>query len=105
MRLHRSIGPVTALLLTALPAAAQGNKPAPIVQPGPPQVVPPGTPPATVVIPGETANSGPAANTVVAPTAVGSTTISSDSAAAGNAPNPSRGVPNLGRGGGGAGGQ
>ncbi|AWN38885.1 hypothetical protein [Methylobacterium radiodurans] len=104
MRLARSIRPVIALLLTALPAAAQDNKPAPIRQPGPPQLVPPGTPPSATVVPGETGNSGPAVTTTIAPTGVGATTINTDSAAAGNAADPARGVPKVGGGGGDGGG-
>jgi hypothetical protein len=92
------------LILATLPAVAQDNKPAPIRQPGPPQIVPPGTPPSATVVPGDTAKGGPAAATVVAPTATGSTTISTDSAAAGNAEQPTRGMPQMGRGGGSGGG-
>lgn len=104
MRLARSIGPVTVLLLAALPAAAQDNKPAAIRQPGPPQIVPPGTPPGATIIPDESGNSGPAATGTRAPTGLGATTMNTDSAAAGNAADPERGVPKVGGGGGDGGG-
>ncbi|GJE59068.1 hypothetical protein [Methylobacterium trifolii] len=92
------------ILAAATPALAQDNKPAPIREPGPPQQVAPGTPPSTVVVPGGAANSGPGANTTVAPTGTGAATITTDSAVGGNAEQPSRGVPQTGGGGSGGGG-
>ena len=99
----RSILFVT-VVAAATPAFAQGNVPAPIRQPNPPQQVAPGTPPGAVVVPGGAANSGPGAGAVIAPTGTGAATVTTDSAAGGNAGQPERGVPQMGRGGGGTGG-
>ncbi|MCJ2113057.1 hypothetical protein MKK64_17905 [Methylobacterium sp. E-025] len=97
------------VVAAATPAFAQSNAPAPIRQPNPPQQVAPGTPgtpPGTVAVPGGATNSGSGAGAVVAPTGTGAATVTTDSAAGGNADQPERGVPQMGRGGGGnAGGQ
>ncbi|MGU3468403.1 hypothetical protein ACLBXO_26485 [Methylobacterium sp. C33D] len=87
-------------LVAASPGSAQtGTGPAPIRQPGPPQAVTPGTPPGTVVVPGGSQNSGPGSTAVVAPAGTGAATLTTDSAAGGNAGQPERGVPQVGKGG------
>ncbi|MBN4094758.1 MULTISPECIES: hypothetical protein [Methylobacterium] len=86
-------------LVAASPGSAQTSTgPAPIRQPGPAQPVTPGTPAGTVVVPGGSQNSGPGSTAVVAPTGTGATTITTDSAAGGNAGQPERGVPQIGKG-------
>ncbi|MEE7448480.1 hypothetical protein MRF4_11945 [Methylobacterium radiotolerans] len=92
-------------LVAASPSSAQTSTgPAPIRQPGPPQQVTPGTPAGTVVVPGGSRNSGPGSTAVVAPTGTGATTLTTDSAAGGNAGQPERGVPQVGKGSGDGGG-
>lgn len=93
-----------ALVLAAVPAGAQDNKPAAIREPGPPQRVAPDTPPGTVVVFGETTNSGPGASSIIAPTGTGAATITTDSAVGGNAEQTTRGLPQTGGGGGNSGG-
>lgn len=89
-------------LTAATPSLAQTKTgPAPITQPGPPRQIAPGTPEATVVIPGGGENSGPGSTAVIAPTGTGAATITTDTAAGGNAGQPERGVPQTGGGGGG----
>ncbi|QEE42987.1 MULTISPECIES: hypothetical protein [unclassified Methylobacterium] len=91
----------TVLALTAAaPALAQTHTgPAPIKQPGPPRQVAPGTPPGTVVVPDGAKNGGPGTTAVIAPTGTGAATITTDTAAGGNASQPERGVPQTGGGG------
>jgi hypothetical protein len=99
--MRHAVFAVLALSL-ATPALAQTNTgPAPIVQPGPPRQVPPGTPEGTVVVPGGRENSGPGSTAVIAPTGTGAATITTDTAAGGNASQPERAVPQTGAGGGG----
>lgn len=96
---------VAALLALGAPAdAQQGNSPAPITQPGPPRLVEPGAPAGATVVPGGRENSGPGSAGVIAPTGTGAATITTDSAAGGNAGQPERGVPQVGSGGGDSGG-
>ena len=84
---------ITAALLFAAPAFAQSTTVTPMT-PAQAPVVQGGSP--------ATANSGPAATGTVAPTGTGAESITNNSAGTGNAEQPSRAVPNTGKGGGGA---